>query len=255
MNTTNPLFKSQIDLSNIRAVWLDVDQTLLDFDQSARYALIKTFERYHLDWKDEYFEIFLRENGKLWDQIEDGHLTRPQLRKIRFQVMFKAWQIPFDPPVEFEQYFSYDLHHCAFPMEGANQALDYFESLHLPLFIISNGPMEGQCNRLEMGGMLSRFTRVFTSESLGVAKPDPAFFQQALAQTNRDLRTSLNPDQILVIGDSWKADISGALACGMPALWLRTNRKHDPFEVTPHPEVVSADDWKEALEALSHCHQ
>ncbi len=198
MNTTNPLFKSQIDLSNIRAVWLDVDQTLLDFDQSARYALIKTFERYHLDWKDEYFEIFLRENGKLWDQIEDGHLTRPQLRKIRFQVMFKAWQIPFDPPVEFEQYFSYDLHHCAFPMEGANQALDYFESLHLPLFIISNGPMEGQCNRLEMGGMLSRFTRVFTSESLGVAKPDPAFFQQALAQTNRDLHTSLNPDQILL---------------------------------------------------------
>lgn len=237
-----------IDLSKIEAIWIDVDQTLLDFDHSAKYALMAAFEAWSLPWKEEYFPIFLRENGKLWDQIEEGTLTRDELRKIRFQVMSKAWTLPLDRVCEFEQKFSYDLHHSAFPMKGAIETLDRFGSLHLPLYIISNGPTQGQCTRLEMAGMLEYFRQVYTSEDFGSAKPSKAFFQQAFDLTQADLNQDLHPEQILVIGDSWKADIRGALDFGMPAIWLKTNRKFDPFEAKRNDHVGEAEDWNDILE-------
>ncbi|WP_367614203.1 HAD hydrolase-like protein [Allobaculum sp. Allo2] len=50
------------------------------------------------------------------------------------------------------------------------------------------------------------------------------------ARTCKALGKTLLPDEILVIGDSWKADILGAIAFGAPSLWIRVNRQHDPFE-------------------------
>lgn len=247
ISNTNPF---PIDLSNIEAIWIDVDQTLLDFDRSAKYALQKTFDAWNLPWKEEYFTIFLRENGRLWDQIEEGKLTRNELRKIRFQVMSKAWNLCLDHFTEFEQKFSYDLHHSAFPMAGSLAALKRFADLKIPLYIISNGPTKGQCTRLEMAGMKDFFCQVYTSESFGAAKPSQAFFQQAFDLTQADLNKDLHPRQVLVIGDSWKADICGALEFGMPAIWLKTNRKFDPFEVEANGRVLEAENWMDILDCF-----
>ena len=65
------------------------------------------------------------------------------------------------------------------------------------------------------------------SEVVGVNKPDTAIFQHALdeAKTSRD--TSL------MIGDSLEADVRGALAFGMDAIYFNPDRKEKPDDI-PH---------------------
>ena len=60
---------------------------------------------------------------------------------------------------------------------------------------------------------------VFASEKIGYAKPDKRFFQAchtALCHKIPDLK----PAQMLMIGDSVTADITGAQAFGMHTVWF-----------------------------------
>ncbi len=55
-----------------------------------------------------------------------------------------------------------------------------------------------------------------TSEALGAAKPDPAFFSRAL-----DLMGSPDPGRVVYVGDRVDNDVLPALSSGMRAVWLR----------------------------------
>lgn len=59
------------------------------------------------------------------------------------------------------------------------------------------------------------FRTVIDSSVVGVRKPDPAIFQLAIDRLN------LKPEDITVIGDSFKKDIEPALSLGCKAIWLK----------------------------------
>lgn len=233
----------------IKAIWIDVDQTLLDFDLCAKDALQAAFEAFSLPWKEEYFAIFLKENAKLWDQIEEGKMSRDTLRQVRFPIMFKRFGLPLAQPAAFESRFSQVLHSSAHPLNKAREGLKSFRQKQIPLFVISNGPAAGQKNRLEKAGMLADFIEVFTSQDFQCAKPDLQFFCRALEKTRQVIGDpKLKPEQVLVIGDSWKADICGALDFGSRCIWLRANRQHDPFEAPKDERVVEVQDWQQIID-------
>jgi len=57
---------------------------------------------------------------------------------------------------------------------------------------------------------------VAMSESLGVAKPDPAFFARVL-----ELIGSPEPADVAYVGDRVDNDVRPASAAGMRAVWIR----------------------------------
>jgi len=59
------------------------------------------------------------------------------------------------------------------------------------------------------------FRTVIDSAVVGVRKPDPAIFQLAID------KMGLRPEDIIVIGDSYKKDILPAVSLGCQAIWLR----------------------------------
>lgn len=54
------------------------------------------------------------------------------------------------------------------------------------------------------------------SEAMGVSKPDPAFFRDALARMGKPM-----PGDVAYVGDRPDNDVGPALAAGMRAVWLR----------------------------------
>ena len=73
----------------IKAVFIDIDNTLLDFDAYVKDAMRTGFKKYGLpEYKEEMFDTFTTENAKLWHQIEDGTLTFNELIKIRWNKIF-----------------------------------------------------------------------------------------------------------------------------------------------------------------------
>ena len=55
------------------------------------------------------------------------------------------------------------------------------------------------------------------SAAVGYRKPSGRFFEALLSATNRE------PHEVLMVGDDLHNDITGAVAAGLPALWLRRN--------------------------------
>ena len=64
-------------------------------------------------------------------------------------------------------------------------------------------------------GILRYFKVVIDSGEVGVRKPDTAIFEMALDALGHA------PDEVLVVGDSYKNDIAPALVLGCNATWLK----------------------------------
>ena len=201
-------------------IFIDIDNTLLDFDAYIRQTMAEGFAHFGLRPYEPYMEeIFHRENGKLWHRIEAGTLTFRELEQIRWNNVFRALQIDFDGPV-FEKYFRAALYDSAIPVDGAMELL---RALHgsYSLAVASNGPYEQQLHRLELAGMKPYFDWFFVSEKLGVSKPAAAFFDGAFAELNKGRETPVHPADCVIIGDSLTSDMAGGRGYGMRTCYFR----------------------------------
>jgi FMN hydrolase / 5-amino-6-(5-phospho-D-ribitylamino)uracil phosphatase len=79
--------------------------------------------------------------------------------------------------------------------------------------VIGNQPAVRRAQLLMLGIDVDMLT---TSETLGVAKPDPAFFSRSL-----ELMGCPNPSRVVYVGDRVDNDIVPSLRAGMHAVWLR----------------------------------
>ncbi|HEY8447485.1 MAG TPA: HAD family hydrolase [Thermomicrobiales bacterium] len=100
------------------------------------------------------------------------------------------------------------------------------------LGIITNGPAEVQREKVALLGLESAVDFILISGELGIAKPDPAIFAEALR------RGAATADEAVFIGDSPEFDIAGARAAGIRAVWLNRAGRTWPAGL-PHPDYVA----------------
>lgn len=220
-----------------KAVFLDIDNTLLDFDACSEEAIRLGFEERGLRWEHGLYATFRRVNDALWQQLERGELTREELYAVRFDRVFGAMGVRVDG-AEFERGFRLRLHDLAIPMAGAGALLHALWGRYR-LFAASNGPHEQQLNRLQSSGLLPFFEDVFTSQRMGCNKPGRNFFDACFA-----LLPGLSPADCVMVGDSLTADIAGALDYGMDAIFLNPR-------ALPLPPALSAAQSAATLEEVA----
>ena len=92
--------------------------------------------------------------------------------------------------------------------------IELVRSLKVPVAVISNS--EGKLRELarEMGWE-GDFAVMADSGTLGVEKPDPRIFQWTAEHLG------VAPAEIVHVGDSWPADVQGALTAGFQAIHFR----------------------------------
>ena len=86
------------------------------------------------------------------------------------------------------------------------------------------------------------FDDVFTSELIGVQKPEKEFFDACIRKIG-----NITPDETILIGDSLTADISGGINFNIPTIWLNTKNKDVHAEVTPTHTVKALNEIKNIL--------
>lgn len=202
----------------IKAVFLDIDNTLLDFDAYVKDSMKVGFEKYGLKkYEDWMFPIFQEINHVLWCQLEQGELSYQELLKVRWNKVFAGLKISFDGE-EFEKFFKGYLFESAIPVEGAMELLEYLKGRYV-ICAASNGPYGQQVNRLTKGGMISYFDHLFISERIGVAKPAKEFYEVAIKELNgarvQQAACKILPEEILMLGDSLSSDMTGGIDSGL----------------------------------------
>jgi len=107
----------------------------------------------------------------------------------------------------------------------------------LELVILSNGYARYQIPILEVTGLNSYFTHVYTSDIIGVLKPDKEAFLKIKKET---------PNYILHCGDKLVEDVGGANQAGLKSAWV--NRQID----LGHREYFNIEEiGSKALEQVS----
>jgi putative hydrolase of the HAD superfamily len=102
-------------------------------------------------------------------------------------------------------------------LPGAAEAVRRLSARHR-LGLLTNGPSDIQRLKLEGSGLAPHFESVAISGEMGVGKPEPAAFAQILG------RLGVEPHEAVMVGDSWERDIEGALAAGLPSVWIASGR-------------------------------
>ncbi len=196
----------------IKAILIDIDNTLLDFDAYVKESMKSGFEKFGLgEYEDSMFSVFEKINSEMWQQIEENELTYEELLQTRWNRIFSALNISFEGRV-FEDYFRNCLFESAIPVEGASDILEYLKDKYI-LCVASNGPYDQQMNRLKKSGMIRCFSNFFISEKIGASKPSEKFFSYCMSELNSEGNPILS-SEVLMIGDSLTSDISGAAASG-----------------------------------------
>ena len=140
----------------IKVLFLDIDNTLLDFDAGAAWGMEQCFRKAGLEYRSEMFSVFTEENNKIWQRIERRELTMDDLFHVRWQAILAHLGLEADG-VEMEKEFRRLLHLTAIPVEGAEELLEYLYKKDYCLCAASNGPYEQQINRLKSADMLKYF--------------------------------------------------------------------------------------------------
>lgn len=207
-------------LQDIKVIFLDVDNTLLDFDACSRISMERSFAECGLPFKNEMYGTFQRVNHGLWRRIEQGTLTREELHATRWALVLTELGINGDGPAV-EARFLEHLALEAIPVDGSYELLQYLYPRYT-VCIASNAPYEQQVKRLTTVDMLRYFHKAFISEKMGAAKPSRAFFDACFAQL-----PGIAPQNCLMIGDSLTADIAGGKAYGLHTCWYDHDKTGD----------------------------
>ena len=224
----------------IKAILLDVDNTLIDFNKSAEWSMRKCFEEYNLEMTDEVIPTFHRINDELWHRIEKGTITKPQLHKIRWQTIFDELGIKADGP-SFEEKFIKYVPQAGIPVEGAKELLDFLYEKYIICYA-SNSSKDQQMIKLTKADMLKYADHLFISDEIGVAKPAKEYFEECLRRLS-----PLKKEEVILIGDSLTADIEGGVNFGIKTIWFDYLKKGKAEGIIPDYTVTKLEEIKSLL--------
>lgn len=227
----------------VRAVLFDLDDTLFDHQYAARAAL-QAVQRCHACFKAVEFEDLERAHGRFLEQMHQdvmlGRIPLEAARRERFRRLFGAMGVEADESLTAVAAARYRERYLTArrAIDGANALLPLIKS-RARVGVVSNNLFEEQQEKLRHCGLDRFIDALVVSEEAGVSKPDPIIFRLALN------RLGCEAGEAVMIGDSWAADVAGARAAGIRAIWFNPagRERRDPAvpllaSLTPPDEAM-----------------
>lgn len=227
LNYANFAAMNTLNTDIIRAIVLDADDTLWDcqshFEEVEKqlYALIGP---YCFDPAAELFET----ESKNMEDLGYG------CKAFTISVMETALRVCGNDlsPMDLDQLLHAGkglLHLPATPLPGVEEAIKELKTLGLPVVCFTKGELQDQENKLRRSGLLQYFDHVEITSDKG---------EKEFLNLCRHL--GIQPEEMLMVGNSLKSDIAPALAIGAQAV-------HIPFHVTWQLEVQADIDHERKI--------
>lgn len=226
----------------IRAVIFDLDNTLLETDDSARIALEQTLDCLDLgpDALRAAYECYqlTYASEERAAHAGDGPRSAYELRLRAWEAVLALLGLPVERARDFvvryarerrERYRLYDEVPAVLTEVAA----------HYPTALLTNGFADVQGEKVDAVALRRWIRHYFVSAEIGAWKPSAEAFTAVLAVLG------VPPEAAVMVGDSPTNDIAGAQALGMRAVWVN-RRQH------PHPNGIRATATVADLRPLPH---
>ncbi|MBP8855360.1 MAG: YjjG family noncanonical pyrimidine nucleotidase [Oscillospiraceae bacterium] len=205
---------------------IDSDNTLLDFDAAMAAAFHETMQQFELPDTTEAMEAYHQINNALWASLEKGQIRQDKLLVERF-LRFTQTMGEKRDAVKMNEFYLNRLSAHADILPGADETLKELAEV-ATIVILSNGIDTVQRQRLQLSGLEQYADGIYTSQSVGAAKPARKIFDVALAELG-----VTNREKVLVVGDSLGADIQGGVNAGLATCWCNFKNEENNTQIKP----------------------
>lgn len=227
----------------IKFVFLDLDDTLLDFHLAERIALKATFDTVGVPSDDKVLARYSEINRSCWQRLERGEWTRTRVLVGRFRLLFDELGIFADPEMT-QQIYEDRLCIGHYFMPGAMDMLNALFGKY-KLYITSNGTARVQDSRIASANIARYFDGIFISQRVGADKPSRRFFDTVFSAIDGFAR-----DDAVILGDSLTSDILGGLNAGIRTVYYNPRGKAPRADITPDHEIRVLSEFPELLKKM-----
>ena len=223
----------------IEFLFVDLDDTILDFQKAEHIALAKTLQSFGLEPNEAVLNRYSQINKSYWERLERKEVTREALLVDRFGDLFAEYGIAVEP-VQCARTYEKNLGTGHYFLPGARAAVEALSKKY-KLYLASNGTSHVQAGRIESADIACFFQGIFISQEIGVNKPDREYFERCFACIPGFDRT-----KAMIVGDSLSSDILGGKQAGILTCWVNAKGKACPEDLRPDYEIPALS----ALESL-----
>ena len=224
-------------------IFLDLDDTILDFHWAEQRALSRTFREAGLDPQPAILARYSDINRSQWELLERGILTREQVLVRRFRLLFEEQGISASAEELGRRYEELLADGHRF-IPGAEELLRELQG-KARLFLASNGCAAVQEARIASSAIGPYFEDIFISELIGADKPSEEYFRRCIARI-----PDYDASRALMVGDSLTSDILGGLRSGMHTCWLNPQGRPGRADIVPEAEIKSLSELPALLVSM-----
>lgn len=218
-------------MSKYAYLLFDADDTLLDFEKNSKRAFQLLCAKRHFPYTEEMRNIYEGFNQPLWQQVEQGLITKDFLKLERFRLFLDYLKRDEDPAAVNRDYMTF-LGSSSFLMPHAHEVCEKLAANHA-LYILTNSVASVHVDRMAQSLIAPYIKESFVSETIGYEKPNIHFFDYVFEHI-----PGLTKDNCLLIGDSLSSDIQGGINAGIPVCWYNPHHKENsqmlPIDHTIH---------------------
>lgn len=214
-------------------ILLDADGTLFDFDGAQAAAFAASLAAAGLPADGGLLEPYKRIGAELWGLFEEGRITGEDLRVKRFERLLEEAGLAGDAQALSRDYLA-RLAGRGDLLPGALEAVRRLDAAGCRLWLATNGLAEVQRPRFAASPVTEHVDGVVISEEIGAAKPQAAFFDEAFRAMG-----SPPKGRVLMVGDSWTADVAGGLGYGLDTVWINADGRPRPEPVALFAELAT----------------
>ena len=227
----------------IKFIFLDLDDTLLDFHLAERIAMKATFREMGVPDDDATLARYSEINRSCWERLERGEWTRGEVLVGRFKLLFAEIGSSADPTATQAMYEDkLCIGHYFLP--GAEKLLDDLYGKY-KLYITSNGTARVQDSRIASANIARYFDGIFVSQRVGADKPSRIFFDRVFAEIE-----GFSPDEAIIVGDSLTSDIAGGIAAGIRTCLFNPKSRPGRDDIIPDYEIKSLGELIPLIESI-----
>jgi len=227
----------------VEFLFLDLDDTILDFHKAEWIALGKTFRGFGLEPTDTVMARYSQINREHWERLERKELTREEVLVGRFEVLFREFGLVVDP-VHCARTYEGNLAVGHYFIPGAPEAVEAL-SKRYKLYLASNGTAKVQAGRLASANISHFFQEIFVSQEIGANKPDLAYFERCFARI-----PGFDKTKAMIVGDSLTSDILGGIQAGIRTCWVNPEGKPGRADIKPDYEIRALHQLEALLETV-----
>lgn len=260
---------------SVKAVFFDLDDTLVVDEVVSREALQATAERARASHGAE-IERFVRDSKRhaktlwqsgpshgfcrsigisafecLWGRFEGDAPDLRQLREwshaYREQVFDAALRDQMiespEGAQDLAETFSGSRRRLQRLMPDARETLARLSAKYT-LALLTNGAPDLQREKIAASGLESFFKAIAVSGEHGIGKPKPEIFHRLAAEAG------VEPGEAVMVGNSLERDIAGAHNAGMISIWIKVAGSEEHHPVEPHYTITGLAELPGVLEKI-----